>query len=148
MWYLDKLNCADHKASRVSLYLGLCSVSAFGTCLIWLQYPFQLPPWFRLCFFLFPFLCWCGWSSPLLPVLGWEQNGRVLSSLGAGVGRSHKCLPKSFSKSGVTDAFWILQPVVCSVPVDMLCGFVPICLFLAISRSLYILPHQKSLMSF
>lgn len=57
-WYLDKVHCADHKPSRVHLYLGLCSVPAFGKCLIWLQYPSLIPPWFKLCFFSFPFLCW------------------------------------------------------------------------------------------
>lgn len=33
--------------------------------------------------------------------------------------------------------------MVCSLPVDMLCGFVPICLLLAISRSLYDLHNQE-----
>lgn len=57
-WYLDKVHCADHKPSRVHLCLRLCSVPAFGKCLIWLQYLSPIPPWFKLCFFSFPLLCW------------------------------------------------------------------------------------------
>lgn len=33
--------------------------------------------------------------------------------------------------------------MVCSLQVDVLCGFVPICLFLAISQSSYDLHHQE-----
>lgn len=129
------------------MYLGLCSLFQhlesvwFGCSVLPSSHPAS-----DCGISLFPFWAgWCGWSRPLLSMLAKScpLKDRIVSFLGAGVGRSQKSLSRSLSKSGVIDVFWVLQTVVCSLPVDMLCGFIPIRLFLAISRSLYDLHHQE-----
>lgn len=56
--------------------------------------------------FLFSFSVLDGAAEAVLRFPCWVKSRmRVVSSLGAGVGRSQKCLSKSLSKLGVIDAF-------------------------------------------